>query len=722
MNVPASDSPPENQPPGIPSPRLGGVLPPRRGLQIFFFHSLALALTGVMALFFADLLWRTGWSGSRTALLILFVVLFFFSAIGSLNAIFGFVLRRAGENRHSPTLGDFHDQDIRQATTAIVVPVCNEEVTRVFEGLRTTYESLARTGHLEQFDFFVLSDSTRPANWVEEEKQWYQTLRDLGAPGWIYYRHRVSNEAKKSGNIRDFLRAWGRRYRYFLILDADSVMLGHTLVDLVKMMEANPRVGLIQTVPELVNAESLFGRMQQFANRLYSPIFATGMDYWSRGFGNYWGHNAIIRTAPFMRHCDLPRLPGRKPFGGHILSHDFVEAALLLKANWQVWLVPGLDGSYEEAPQGMIENAQRDRRWCQGNLQHGLVLFARGLRGISRWHLLQGIFGYLTGPIWFAFLMIFLSMRVMQQATGLSQITVHSWTRLLNLTADQEAGLIFTLCLGILLLPRLLAWIDLAMDQRRKAAFSGMGRVMVGTVFRTLFSTLHAPLQMLWQLQFVITILLGINVGWKPQTRVADGASWGFAVRHHWGHTLIGVIWGAAVLRLAPSTFWWFTPVLAGLLLAIPLSVLTSRRSWGARARNAGLFLTPEETSPPAELTALRRRMVKKAEFEENRPVSDMMEVVLDPYTNAIHVSLLRENALNPEYASALARLGVGTPAVQPLGEKLLAKGADALNATERILIMSDADILSWLHRQVWLRPGENVAPAWKIGMAPYAN
>ena len=229
-------------------------------------------------------------------------------------------------------------------------------------------------------------------------------MRDLDALGRIYYRRRVNNEGKKSGNVRDFLNTWGRRYRYFIVFDADSVMRGETIVDLVKLMEAHPNVGLIQTVPALVNAESLFGRIQQFANRLYAPVFIAGLNYWAQSFGNYWGHNAIIRTEPFMQFCDLPQLPGRKPFGGQILSHDFVEAALLLRENWQVWFAYDLEGSYEETPQDIIENAQRDRRWCQGNLQHGMVLFARGLRGVSRIHLLLGIFGYLASPLWLLFL------------------------------------------------------------------------------------------------------------------------------------------------------------------------------------------------------------------------------------------------------------------------------------------------------------------------------
>ncbi len=220
------------------------------------------------------------------------------------------MLRIFGTRQRITALGNYRDQKIDGTSTAIVFPIYNENVVRAYEGLRATYESLERTGQLERFDFFILSDSTDPDKWVEEERRWYELIRELDALGKIYYRRRLNNEGRKSGNVRDFLNAWGRRYRYFMVCDADSIMRGETLVDLVKLMEAHPTAGLIQTVPAVVNAESLFGRIQQFANRLYAPVFIAGLNYWALDLGNYWGHNAIIRTEPFMQFCDLPQLPG----------------------------------------------------------------------------------------------------------------------------------------------------------------------------------------------------------------------------------------------------------------------------------------------------------------------------------------------------------------------------------------------------------------------------
>jgi membrane glycosyltransferase len=718
-----------------PALNISPARPPRRGFRVFLFYSSAMLLTGLVSMLFADLLWRTGWTSSSTILLVLFVLLFLLISIGCMHGLCGFILRAFGDSDRITRLGDYQSRNIDGISTAIVFPTYNEEVARVMEGLRATYLSLEGTGHLERFDFFILSDSTEPDKWVEEEQRWCDLVRELDALGRIYYRRRVTNEGKKSGNVRDFLSTWGRRYRYFIVFDADSVMRGETIVDLVKLMEAHPQVGLIQTVPALVNAESMFGRIQQFANRFYAPVFIAGLNYWTQGFGNYWGHNAIIRTDPFMQNCDLPALPGRKPFGGQILSHDFVEAALLLKENWQVWFAYDLEGSFEETPQDITENARRDRRWCQGNLQHSMVLFARGLRGVSRIHLLLGIFGYLASPLWLLFLLAFnWALWWQRDFSQLSEITVRPFTPWLSqLSGTEHALLIFVVCMVVLFLPKMLAVVDLALDPVRRRAFGGLRHALASVVAETLFSSLHAPLQMLWHSKFVATILLGMGVHWGPQKRTADGIAWSQAFREHWAHTLIGVVWSAVVWHLDhPSTrfydhpsFWWFLPVSAGMILSIPVSVFTSRASWGAAARSAGLFLTPEETAPSPELDTLRIRMamLEKTGAAAPRPAdASLAEAVLDPYVNAIHVSLLREKRLNPEYRDALARIGVGRPEVRELGEKLLVQGPDALNAREKLLILSDGDVMPWLHRQAWVRPGAKLADWWQSAIRRYAR
>ena len=701
--------------------------PLRRGWRLFLFFSSAVLLTGFVSMLFADLLWRTSWSASRTVLLVLFIILFLLTSIGCMHGVYGFFIRTFGTNRRITGLKNFKEQDIAGVSTAIIFPIYNEDSVRVIEGLRATYESLERTGQLGGFDFFILSDSTDPDRWVEEEARWSELVRDLDALGKIYYRRRLFNEARKSGNVRDFLNTWGMRYRYFICCDADSVMRGETLVDLVKLMEAHPTVGLVQTVPALVNAESLFGRIQQFANRLYAPVFIAGLNYWALDFGNYWGHNAIIRTEPFMQFCDLPQLPGRKPFGGQILSHDFVEAALMLRENWAVWLAYDLEGSYEEAPQALIENAQRERRWCQGNLQHGLVLFAKGLRGVSRMHLILGIFGYVASPLWLAFLITFEWIYCVQKLTGLSDITVQSFNPYLkDWSGTEHAFLVFIICMAVIMLPKFLSLIDLANDWPRRKQFGGLLNAAGGVVCETVFSTLHAPLLMLWHTRFVVTNIAGISVGWTTQKRTADGTDWLYAAQRHWGHTLIGLAWGWFTWKLDPGLFWWFTPVLAGMVFSVPLSVLTSRRSLGARAKQAGLFLTPEETQPPVELVTLRSRMkihdLTEDETPRCRVHAGLAAAVLDPYVNAVHVSLLREKQLNPVYAEHFAKIGAGTDAARELGEKLLAGGPEKLKPSERMTVMADQRVMVWLHQQAWVRPEEKLAPWWRAMIREFSH
>jgi membrane glycosyltransferase len=699
------------------------VLRLRRGWRLFLFYSSAVLLTGAISLLFADLLWRTGWSSSRVLLLVLFIILFLLSSIGCMNGVYGFFIRIFGSRRRITGLKPFKDQPIDGVSTAIVFPIYNEDPIRVLEGLRATYESLERTGQLTHFDFFILSDSTDPDRWVEEERRWSELVCDLDALGKIYYRRRLFNEERKSGNIRDFLNTWGKRYRYFICCDADSVMRGETLVDLVKLMEVHPTVGLIQTVPALVNAQSLFGRIQQFANRLYAPVFIAGLNYWALDFGNYWGHNAIIRTDPFMQFCDLPQLPGRKPFGGQILSHDFVEAALMLRENWQVWLAFDLEGSYEEAPQSLIDNAQRERRWCQGNMQHTLVLFAKGLRGVSRMHLILGIFGYLASPLWLAFMLTFNWIFCYQKYTELSNLSVQS--RVGHWSGTAEALLIFVICMTVIMLPKFLSLIDLARDWPRRKQFGGLLNAFGGVVGETVFSTLHAPLLMLWHTRFVLTNVAGISVGWTTQRRAAEGTDWIYAIRRHWGHLLIGIVWGWFTWKLGPGVFWWFTPVLAGMVLSIPLSVLTSRPNLGARAKSLGLFLTPEETQPPIELVSLRSRM-KIHDLTDAAPRisahAGLAVAVLDPYVNAVHVSLLREKQLNPVYAEHVRRLGAGTDAAHDLGEKLLAAGPEKLQPSERMIVLADQAVMVWLHQQAWLRPEEKLAPWWKAMIREFSQ
>ena len=529
--------------------------------------------------------------------------------------------------------------------TAILMPVYNEDPGRVTAHLQAMYESLAETGHLESFDFFILSDSTDPAIWVAEEMNWLAFCRRVGGQGRIFYRKRRRNTARKAGNIADFCCRWGYRYDHMVVLDADSIMAGETLVAMVRLMEANPGAGIIQAPPVTVNRNTLFARLQQFANRLYGPVSAAGFAFWSLGDGNYWGHNAIIRTRAFIESCGLPTLSGRPPFGGHILSHDFVEAALIRRAGWTVWLVPELDGSYEECPPTVIDYAKRDRRWCQGNLQHLRVLPAQRLHPVSRLHLVMGVMSYLASPLWLA--MIVIGLLVAWQETLTEPTYFASYETLFPIWPLIDQGLaksLFAIVIGMLLAPKLYSLILLLRYRGAARRFGGFGRATLSVVLETLFSALLAPVMMLFHSSFVASILFGRDTGWGGQCRDDGGIGWGEALRRHGGQCLVGLALATVAYWIAPGLLPWMMPVVIGLVLAVPLTVLSARRNLGQGARRRGLFLIPEET----ETTPVVRRAAELADSVKGvtvAPGGAVAAVVNDPLINALHMALLPGDA-----------------------------------------------------------------------------
>ena len=322
-------------------------------------------LTLMATAFEASVLGAEGWSPINCALLVLFTLLFTHVTIGFCQAFFGFLIsidRAPTKPSSAEASWDFAHLPV----TAIVVPIYHEEVGAVFARLRVMHEALASLEALERFEFFILSDSTDPEKATAEKRAWGRFVAETESAGRVFYRRRKLPLNRKSGNIADFCRRWGSQYRYMICLDADSLMSAATLVALVRRMERNHRIGILQTVPQAINGRTIWGRLQHFSMSLYGPIFAAGANFWQGEESNFWGHNAIIRLAPFMQHCALPELPGRSAIGRRPMSHDFVEAALMRRAGYEVHLADDLGGSYEETPPTVIEHLKRDRRWCQG--------------------------------------------------------------------------------------------------------------------------------------------------------------------------------------------------------------------------------------------------------------------------------------------------------------------------------------------------------------------
>jgi membrane glycosyltransferase len=624
-------------------------------------------------------------------IVVLFAVLFGWISVGFWTAMLGFGLRRLGGDRFS--LARRHAPERLAATplarTAVVMPIYNEPVSRTLAGLRATLESLIATGEQEHFDFYLLSDSRDADHWLAERGGWYRLCGELGVPGRLFYRHRPVNLNFKSGNVADFLRRWGRDYRYMVVLDADSLMAGETLVRLVRHMELAPRVGILQTNPALVNARSAFARVQQFANRLYGPLFATGLAALQLGEAAYWGHNAILRCDAFMAHCGLRRLPGVGLFRGPIMSHDFVEAAYMGRAGYEVWMEPALAQSYEESPPSLVDELTRDRRWARGNLQHlWLLLAGRRLRFAHRLAFLNGIMAYLASPIWLAFLVL----------TSIEATRLTLWP--IDYFPDQRAslfpvwpewhphwavGLILS-TVFLLFFPKLLAIVDVLLrgESRR---FGGAVRMVVSVLLELLVSTLLAPIRMLAHSRYVLEALLNVSLHWGGQNRTEE-TRWARAWLNQAPGTALALGWMAFAGWLDRTFLLWSLPVALPLILAAPTSVLLSRVALGGWLRRRGLLWAAEG----GQRSPLAAAIADPAALEEPM-LSGFEAAVVDPALNRLHRHYAR------------GRRPVDAEELRQCRERCLRLGPRALNRRQLNLLARDAESLAWLHRQAWRAP-----------------
>ncbi|MCP1675972.1 membrane glycosyltransferase [Natronocella acetinitrilica] len=601
--------------------RLGDY--PLARLRRALFICLVLATSGYGAATLYVILRGNGMSGLQLVALGLFTLVFTWIALAFWTALAGFVLNLL--RRDPLTLGRAvgkreADTEIR-GRTVLAMPVYNEDSKRFVAGLESTCLSLLETGSAESFEVFVLSDTTDDAI-AEQERHAVAALQGRLADRLpVHYRRRDDNIGRKAGNVAEFCTRWGGRYDYMVILDADSVMEGRTLVAMAQTMDRDSRLGLLQTVPIPVRQRTAFGRFLQFAAALYSPMLGAGQAFWQLDSANFWGHNAIIRVRAFMEHCGLPVLPGRPPLGGEILSHDFVEASLLRRAGWEVRLDANLGGSFEEMPSNLLDYAKRDRRWTQGNLQHLRLLFSPGLHALSRLHFVFGAFAYLASVTWLALLLVSTAdaaFRAREEPVffGISYQLYPNWP-------VAHPDLIISLLLvtgGLLLMPRAMGVI-LALIQRRRLFGSG-SRLSLSAALECLFSVLIAPIMMLFHTRFVLGVLTGYNVVWGSQARAGRRVPWVEALRHTLPATLFGVAWAGLTYLLAPDFLVWLLLVWIGLLLAAPIVRWSSSLALGARLRNRGLLLTPSEVEGDGVLRTLETLLDRSVDpaVEGKRP------------------------------------------------------------------------------------------------------
>jgi membrane glycosyltransferase len=529
-------------------------------------------------------------------ILALFVPTFAWITVPFWTAVAGFALRIVARDPLTlrPAAHAVPGRPV-DSLTALVIPVFDEDPATVSRRISAMVRSLLANAVAPHFHVHILSDTQDMGIARGEEEAWVR-LQSRFPEIPIRYRRRERNVGRKVGNIDEFCRRCGSDYDFMVVLDADSLMTGATLSDLAGIMEANPDVGLVQTVPLPVMAKTLFGRLIQFAGCLYSPMLAAGQSFWYGDAANYWGHNAILRVQPFRDHAQLPVLPGRPPLGGEVLSHDFVEAALLRRAGWKVLLHATAPGSWEEVPGTLADFVKRDRRWAQGSLQHVRLLALPGLHPLGRAHFALGAMAYVSSLLWLLIL-----------AAGSAYVLVpalHGPSRSIALPGPAIPVSLLAVTAGLLFLPKLMGLVEAL--ARRRTGFGGGVRLTASVLLEASFSIVVAPIVMLEHARFVAGIALGRSVAWRPQRRDAAPVSPGEAWRSAVAPTILGILWGGTTLAVSPAFFLWMSPIFVGLAGAWPLVWWTSRVDAGTAAQRRGLLLVPSEVEPPTEVRTVQ--------------------------------------------------------------------------------------------------------------------
>lgn len=535
----------------------------------------------------------------QAVFLVLCTLSFAWVAVGTTSALIGFValLKGAPVSADSPVALPEREITLTERT-AMLFPVYHEEPARIAATIEAVGDELDALGASRAFDVFILSDSRSQQAAQAEARAFSALARRLDGRLQVYYRRREVNVDKKAGNVAEWVRRFGAGYEHFIVFDADSVMSATLVVQLAGAMEANANAGLIQTVPRLVGGKTTFARLQQFAAGYYGPTVAAGVSWWHQGQSNYWGHNAILRTRAFASAAGLPPLPGRAPLGGHIQSHDFVEAALLQRDGWGVHMVPTAPGSYEGCPPSLIDLVVRDRRWAQGNLQHIRLLRAKGLTPLSRTHMAMGALAYIVSGVWALSLIVGIVLALQSKhyipSYFSDQITLFPvWPEIDAIGALQLLIATFS----VVLLPKLLGAAHALRSRDARGAPKDGARLIAGILFEMLFSMLFAPVLMVTQTTALVEVVAGKDSGWKAQRRDDGGIGLGQILDFHQWHVVLGLTVAALCWWVSPQVLGWMSTIVLGLVLSVLLSWITA---FAAPGLVAWLLATEEDIEPPA--------------------------------------------------------------------------------------------------------------------------
>ncbi|MCB1484428.1 MAG: glucans biosynthesis glucosyltransferase MdoH [Hyphomicrobiaceae bacterium] len=556
-----------------------------------------LAIWATLGGWFASIVSSGGWTLIDGVLLICFLVGTPWAVLGLCNAAIGLWLRhgaRDGLAETAPFLSLTREQACEplRIRTAVLMTVRNEDPERALRRLQTVKQSLDATGEGGNFAYFVLSDTQLPDVAAREEAAVARWQAAEGGGGQIVYRRRAHNTGFKAGNVRDFCETYGRDFELMLPLDADSLMTGDAIVELVRIMQAHRKIGILQSLVVGMPSSSPFARLFQFGMRFGMRSYTMGQAWWVGDCGPFWGHNALVRIAPFTEHCGLPLLPGAPPLGGHVLSHDQVEATLMRRAGFEVRVMPIERGSYEENPPDVLEFIHRDVRWCQGNMQYLKLLGTPGLHPVSRFQLVWAILMFIGVPAWTVMI-------------ALSPFAAHEAMQQADFPATSAKALYVTYLL-IYLTPKLAGLLDAALTKGEVARFGGALRFWSGGVMEIVFSFLQGAITTIRTSIFMAGLLFGKSIVWSGQNRDAKGVGWATAARALWPQTLFGILVMSALYAVSPPTLLWSLPLTAGYILAIPFAVITANPKLGRFMQRHRIAAIPEEIAPVPEIVAVQ--------------------------------------------------------------------------------------------------------------------
>ncbi len=566
--------------------------------RLVFATLLAISFFGLTALM-AVTLSPGGLTPLDLFILLCFMVTLPWTIIGFWNAVIGLLVMRLSRDPVKAVcpIDPGNATAPLTSSTALLSCVRDEDVDGLEKNLSAMVSNLIRSGHAPHFKLYVLSDTSQDTIALQEQEMAARLSQRFDGQMDVVYRRRSMNTGYKAGNIEDFCERWGDEHDFALVLDADSYMSADAIATLVRRMEANPNVGILQSLVVGLPTDSAFARVFQFGMRLGMRSYTIGSAWWQGDCGPYWGHNALLRLKPFKEHCRLPVLPGKGPLAGTILSHDQVEAVLMRRAGYECRVLPLETGSYEDNPPHLLEFIRRDLRWCQGNLQYRRLIGMKGLKPVSRAQLVLAILMFLGSPAWIGF---------MVGAAVLGMTTDYAPYR-----ADTGVVMFFTV-LSMVFAPKIATVIDVLARRDLRKAFGGPIRILVSFGSEVVYSAMLAPIMAVAHTMFMGGLAIGKTIGWGAQARGVTRLPLSLAMSKLWPQTLFGIVAFTWFSFQPIELVWPILPIAIGPLLAIAIAVATSTKSLGKLGIRSTLWRIPEETAPPAELAALHLAALSK--------------------------------------------------------------------------------------------------------------